>query len=402
MHLRVGYVVKAFPQLSESFIENEIRVLRARGVDVDVASLSEPPPGSEGPTWVPSSSRHLLPTGRGLLWSILRWSMRRPRTILRATVRALRERSVTMLRGVAQGAWVAGRFERLGVQLVHAHFATDAASAALVAAELLGVPWTFTIHARELYLRTSGLWAKCREADAVVTVCDYNVTELERVTGGRRPRRLEVVRCGVDLDRFRARPRPPARDGFSVVSVGRLVPKKGFDTLIDAAAHLAADGIDVRVDIIGTGEMRDVLQERIDARNLGHQVWLRGAMLPEQVAAAMSEADVFVLANGIAPDGDRDSMPVVTKEAMASGVPVITTDTVANPEMVDDSVGRLVPPNDAHALAAAISELASLSPAQRHQLGMAGRRRVERSFSLHAETAKLHALFEELVTDGRS
>lgn len=397
MRLRVGYVVKAFPQLSESFIENEVRVLRERGVAVDVASLTEPPPGRGGPTSLPDANRHQLPAGRPPVAPILRWSLRRPHVLARATVRALRERSVTMLRGVVQGAWIARRFESLGVQVVHAHFATDAASAALVASELLGVPWTFTIHARELYLRTSGLAVKCQEADAVVTVCDYNVAELDRTLGGRRPRRLEVIRCGVDLDRFPARDRAPSREGILVVSVGRLVPKKGFDTLIDAGALLVADGMDLRIDIVGSGDLEDALRRRIVQHRLEGRVHLLGAMLPDEVSAAVRAADIFVLPNVIAPDGDRDSMPVVTKEAMASAVPVITTDVVGNPEMVDERVGRLVPPGDASALAKAIAELAALPPAQRHALGIAGRRRVERALSLHAETAKLHSLFRDLA-----
>lgn len=397
MRLRVGYVVKAFPQLSESFIENEVRVLRERGVAVDVASLMEPPPGTDGPTSLPPGHRHQLPAGRALLGPVVRWSARRPGAVARATVRALRARSVTMLRGVAQGAWIAGRFEALDVHLVHAHFATDAASAGLVASELLGVPSTFTIHARELYLRTAGLGAKCQAAAAVVTVCDYNVAELHRAVGGRQPRRLEVIRCGVDLDRFPARDAAPSRDGIVLVSVGRLVPKKGFDTLIDAGALLVADGMEVRIDIIGTGDLEEALRERIERHGLQDRVRLLGAMLPQEISAAIRASDIFVLANVIAPDGDRDSMPVVTKEAMASAVPVITTDVVANPEMVDERVGRLVPPHDASALAAAIGDIAAMPPGQRHALGVAGRRRVEQALSVHAETAKLHALFRELA-----
>lgn len=395
--LRVGYVVKAFPQLSESFVENELRVLAARGVHVEVASLLAPRPDLRGPTELADERLHVLPRSPRLAVALARWALLRPRVVARATRRAVRERSMTMLRGVPEGAWIASTFRRAGIGQLHAHFATDAASAAMVAAELLGVPWSFTIHARELYLRTSGLWAKCQAADAVVTVCDYNVEQLREACDGQLPVQLHVIHCGVDLDRFPPRSEAPSRDGFHLVSVGRLVPKKGFGDLIDAVALLAADGMDVTLDIIGSGDLADDLRTRIDRHGLAGRVRLRGALLPSEVARAVRGADVFVLANVIAPDGDRDSMPVVTKEAMASAVPVVTTDTVANPEMVDEHVGRLVPPHDPEALAAAIRDLAALSPAERHALGSAGRRRVEQRFSLASETERLHAVLDALA-----
>ena len=393
----VGYVLKAFPQMSETFVEHEVRVLGERGVQVELATLSEPAPGLAGPTELPPGQRHLVGRTGALVRSTIGWTVRRPVVVGTAVIRALRARSQTMLRGVANGTWIATRFRSLGVRQIHAHFATDAASATMVAAELIDVPWSFTIHARELYLRTAGLCAKCRTASAVVTVCDYNVRELARVCPGHPTERLHVVYCGVDVDRFPARTAVPDRSYCQLVSVGRLVAKKGFADLIDAVAALARTSMDVRLDVIGSGELLDTLVRRAHAAGVDDRVRFLGSLEPYEVAAAIRDADLFVLANVIAPDGDRDSMPVVTKEAMASAVPVVTTDCVANAEMVDDEVGRLVPPGDPAALAAAIAELMSLPATARDALGRSGRRRVEERFSLHRETAKIHTIFDDLA-----
>lgn len=392
----IGYVVKAFPQLSESFVENEIRAVVAAGRRVEVGSLLPASTGVEGPTEVPVERRHLVPTGVTRYRALGPWLRRRPRVLVRNLRRAVAARSQTMARGIVEGAWLATTFERLGVEHLHAHFATDAASAAMVAAELLDVPWTFTIHARELYLRTAGLGTKCEAADAVITVCEYNVGELERVIG-RRPDRLHIVRCGVDLDRFPPRPDAPDRPGLHLVAVGRLVSKKGFEHLIDAVAIASGRGIDVTAEIIGTGELAGSLRDAAAAAGVADRVRFAGARTPDEVAVAVRDADAFVLPNVIADDGDRDSMPVVTKEAMASAVPVITTDCVANPEMVDETVGWLVPPADADALADAIEAVHALSPSERHALGCAGRARVETDFAIETETARLLAVIDDLA-----
>jgi glycosyltransferase involved in cell wall biosynthesis len=199
----------------------------------------------------------------------------------------------------------------------------------------------------------------------------------------------ELVVCGVEV--------PPAapRDHLEVdvLAVGRLVPKKGFDLLVGAAAALRDHRPDLRVEIVGDGPERDALVRQVAAAGLGDVVDLVGARSHEWTLARMEQARLVVLPARVAPDGDRDSMPVVLKEAMARAVPVVATDAVGIPEMVDDRVGRLVPPDDAAALAVAMGELLA-DDRLAADLGRAGRDRVEERFTLAGEVARLRACFE--------
>jgi glycosyltransferase involved in cell wall biosynthesis len=181
-----------------------------------------------------------------------------------------------------------------------------------------------------------------------------------------------------------------------VVSVARLVPKKGFDVLIDAAAELVRTRPDLRVEIVGDGPLRADLESRIAEHRLRDVVQLRGALSHEHSLERIAAARAFALPCRIAADGDRDSMPVVIKEAMARCVPVVATDVVAVPEMVDATCGVVVPPDDPSALAAGLDKVLG-DPELAAAMGAAGRRRVETSFTLAGEVAKLRAIFEELA-----
>ena len=389
----IGYVLTTFPQLSESFIEGELRVLGELGVERAVVSLRRPAPELAGPTELSPETLSYVPGVVVVALSFVRWAVVRPVTMARNLISALRLRSLTMLRGAWLAPWIASRFRKERATHLHAHFATDAASAALPTAALLGITVSFTIHARELYLRTNGLCERVRRADLVVTVCRYNVEQLRRRCPAAT---VEVVHCGVDLDRFPLRPDPGSRDGLRLLSVGRLVEKKGYADLVDAVAILRGEGVDVTCEIIGGGPLQAELAERIAAAGLGGVVQLAGRRLPEQVASAMRDCDVFVLPCVVAANGDRDSMPVVLKEAMAIGVPVVATDEVGIPEFVDDAVGRLARPRDPRSLADAIAQVAALRAHERRALGEAGRRRVARDLDLRAETVRLKELFDRI------
>jgi colanic acid/amylovoran biosynthesis glycosyltransferase len=394
----IGYVVLTFPLVSETFVENEIRVAGELGVDVVLTSMQRPEPGAAATTVLPSDRVTYRPSTRVRASSFLRWFARRPVASATNLWVALRERSETMVRACVDAAWVADVFRAAGVRQVHAHFATEATAVAMAAARLLGVPYTFTAHALDLYVRNRGLCTKAASAARVVTVCEYNVDQLQQACPHLDRSRVTLVYCGVDTDDFALREPPPPADELRVLSVGRLVPKKGFPDLIEAVALARARGVAVTLDVIGEGRVRPDLEQAIERHGLAGVVRLLGARANREVREALARTDVFALACVIDPDtGDRDSMPVVVKEAMAVGVPVLVTDEVGNPEMVDAAVGRIVPPNDPAALAQALVELAALTPDERRALGLAGRARVVERFDVRSETAKLVALFDQVA-----
>jgi glycosyltransferase involved in cell wall biosynthesis len=193
---------------------------------------------------------------------------------------------------------------------------------------------------------------------------------------------------GVDTDAFRRS--APLPGGRTVLAVGRLVEKKGFHVLVDAIAQTP----DVRLRIVGEGPMRRELLRR--AAHAGVEIELVGALSPAEVCSALEEADVLAMPCVVARDGDRDSMPVVVKEAMAMELLVVASDEVGLPECVHEPWGVLAAPGDAAALAAALSSALSRPLAERRTAGASAREWVQDNAAVDAETARMSAVIARL------
>ena len=381
MPLRIAYVVDDWVTLSQTFIRNEVAELRRQGVDVELVALEhgDTTPRADEPAVFLRDAVPASATSR--LLGLARHPVDAAR-VVRAQARMRPER----VRYRAALPEVARRLRDPEVTWVHAHFGWEAAGVAEVLAALLGVGWSFTAHANDIFVADEHLAGKLERADHLVTVCQYNLDELRR----RHPRLppTEIVVCGVDV------PEPVAADPVvDVLAVGRLVPKKGFDLLVRGAASLRDAHPGLRVEIVGDGPEGERLRALVAELGLDGTVALVGPQEHDWVLDRMAAAQVVCLPARVAGDGDRDSMPLVLKEAMARGVPVVGTDVVAIPEMVDDSVGRLVPPDDVDALSAALGELLGDTDL-RAALGAAGRARVRDRFTLAGEVARLRQCFE--------
>jgi glycosyltransferase involved in cell wall biosynthesis len=283
--------------------------------------------------------------------------------------------------------------DHLGLARLHAHFGSRAAHVAMLAAPLLDVPFSFTAHAKDIYheeVDRDLLRIKMREADRVVTVTDYNRRVLLETGGGLPAIETKVTRLynGVDLTMFHAPTTLPALPP-RVLGVGRLVEKKGFPVLVEACAQLRTRRRTFTCNIIGAGPQEDLLRRAIDAAGIGDCVALCGALALEEIAEAMRHATVVVLPCIQAADGNLDALPTVLLEAMASGVPVISTRLSGIPEIIaDGETGYLVPPRDPGALAAAIERVLA-DPAHARRMGSAARARAERLFDLRKNVATL-------------
>jgi colanic acid/amylovoran biosynthesis glycosyltransferase len=285
---------------------------------------------------------------------------------LRARRRWAAEEPVEGLRALAVRA---RRLARLRPVHLHAHFARRSALDALRLGRLLGVPASLTAHAWDIYLAPTNLAAKLEGAHFATSGCDATVADLRAVAPGRAGAIFKIV-MGIDPERFRRT--TPLPTGRHVVAIGRLVPKKGFVHLVRAAARL--DG--VRVTIIGAGPEHDVLAREVERLGAGDRVTLAGAAPSAAVRATLEQADLLCAPCVIARDGDRDSMPVVVKEALAMEVGVVASDVMGLPEIVREPWGRLVAPGDEAALAAAIDAMLARSPEERAEAGRAGRAHV--------------------------
>jgi glycosyltransferase involved in cell wall biosynthesis len=378
--MRIVFVLDQWPELSETFVVNELQALRRLGHDVRVLSARPAPnPNPEAPGDV-----DVEPIGAGAARGLrdLAWlAAHRPAACagdLAARRRWRREEWVRPLRVLAGPARRA--IER-GDEHLHAHFAAGAALDALRLSRLTGLPYSVTAHAYDIFARPRNLREKLRAAALVFSGCDYNVVRLRALVPDAD---VHEIVMGVDASAFRRRRPLPA--GRTVLAVGRLVEKKGFADLVDAAALVA----DARVLIIGDGPLRADLERRI--ADTGAPVELLGGRAPAQVLDALQDADVLAMPCIVARDGDRDSMPVVVKEAMATELLVVATDEVGLPECVMAPWGFLAPPGDPEALAGALRAALELTPVERAAAGAAARAWVSEHADVDAETARMAEL----------
>lgn len=381
----IAYVLTKHVQPSQTFVTNEIAEMRRQGVEVAVVSVEHGEQQDDSVLYLAD----LAPSRYAVLRAHTALLLRRPGRYGRFLRHVLLMRREMGTRP-EQVPWllvplVARRLERQGVQHLHAHFAWSGAACAALLAAALGLPWSVTLHAKDVFSKQRHLRHKLASADVLVTVCRYNEDWMRENLGLARP--VHQVVCGVEVPE-----RPwPQLPGADVVTVGRLVPKKGVDVLVRAAALARQELPGLTVDVVGDGPCLPELEALVRELGLEDVVRFLGARGHEESLARIAGARVFALACRVADDGDRDSMPVVIKEAMVREVPVVASGVVAVPEMLGDGCGVMVPPDDPPALAAALLGLLSDSDTAR-STAVRGRARAVSSFTLEAEVAKLREL----------
>ncbi len=402
----VAYALWRYPALTETFMRREIRAVMAAGVPIVAVSATTGDQVADAPVaplHVVMPDEHLR---RRQQW---RWLWRRPLMVgwlffvivgtRYAAAKSLDEDLSVLDRAVA----LADALQRLGVGHVHAPWADGEALVALVAARLLGVPYSVQPRGYDMYrarMRPS-LAPKLLGAQFIVTNSAYNVEQIGEVLGphprrGRRHPPVHLVYEGIDPTQFT----PPARAASTelrILAVGRVVEQKGFRLLMEACATLRTAGRSFRCDVIGdaTEDPAAAIDLRLTMRRLqlADSVRLRGALPTSEVVEAMAGADLFVLPCVVAVDGSRDVTPNVIIEAMAMALPVVSTRISGVSELVvDGETGLLVPPGDPDALGAAIATLMDDAELRR-AMGAAARLRAERQFDAAANYAELVRLF---------
>lgn len=399
--LTVAYLVSLFPCWSETFILREILALREKRVNVRILSLRQASETLVHDAARPLVGQVLYPPAAWRLALGLVLGLARDRRMRAATRHALREAGprggreiAKALYTLAAAAYFAGVVRQLGIQHIHAHWATYPALAARVMNEIAGIRFTFTAHAHDIFLPNPYLVSNIAAADRVVTISEYNRRYLAPL--GTAADKLTVVPCGIDFREFDAidsrRPKPGL-----IMAVGRLEPIKGFTYLVDACARLRDRGVAVECDIVGDGSLRAELQRQIADRDLGAVVHLRGAQDARTVRELLSRATVFALPCVRTPAGDQDGVPVALMEAMAIGLPVVTTPISGIPDLVADRTsGLLVPSADADALADALERVLA-DHALRETLGAGARRDVRTRHNLERSVERLRSMFLDIV-----
>jgi glycosyltransferase involved in cell wall biosynthesis len=398
--LRLAYVIGTYPSLTTTFIDREVNSLREQNVCPAIISIRRPSgPLSQDQEELRKLVTYLLPVE---IWRFvaahLHFALWRPTRYFRTLLYLLgrphpgsRTRLRTFLH-FAEGVVAARLLDNIGCTHVHAHFVDRAATVAIVASRLLGVTYSVTAHANDIYVKPVLLAEKVGGAAFTVTCTSFNKTYLERLLGNETGRNIHCIYHGLDICKYQPAARGQA-DRPILLSVGQLKEKKGFFCLVKACQILKESGADFECWIVGEGPLRGALTKQIDELGLRGIVHLRGSLPHEDVVECYRRASMFVLPCVVGGDGDRDGIPNVILEAMAMQLPVVSTRHSGIPEAVENGVsGLLLPPGDDVALAAAIGLLLA-NPADTNRLGKAGRLTVTQRFSVDSNVKLLLQLF---------
>ena len=424
----IGYIIRSYPRLSQTFILHEIMALEQLGIELQLFPITDP----REPVVQPQVAQVRAPVvyldaavqrGRAaILAEHLLAALAAPVRYVKTLGYVLRNKQLD------EGYTAASRWEcfveavylarllqrarRRGhpIDHLHAHFAHDPTLIALLVHKLTGISYSFTAHARDLFqIPRPSLTERIAAATAAVTCCAANLGYLTESAPTQMRGKIRLIHHGVDLHGFqpaseKQEPRSesrPSTDGSPplILSVGRLVEKKGFPDLLLALARLKERGYRFRCAIYGDGPLHGELAAQIVRLGLDDEVTLAGECAQRELIPVFQRANIFALAPFVTEDGDRDGVPNVLVEAMACGLPVVATAVAGIPELVaHERNGLLVPPQNPEALAGALAALLD-DAAKREQYGAMARYTVVESFDLRAAARELAALFGRRPTN---
>ncbi len=399
----VVYLLEAFPKLSETFILNEMLEMRRQGIDVRIYSLDQLNESTVHKEALPliKDTVYLDKIGKkekllSLLYLLLTGPLRAFKTFRYVSGKNAEELKWSL----RTSFFLAREVQRLGARHIHAHFALEAAEHAMLVSMLSGVPYSMAPHAIDIYVFQKFLRDKMNHAAFIATECQYSKDYLAHYNPQYPKERIHVQRLGFNPDTFKSRgniDKKASNTPFQLVSVSRLVEKKGLMYLIDALAALRDEGLEFRSLIVGEGPEYENLESSIKAHQLESKVQLLGAMDSDQVKKVLDMADVYILPCIITDSGDRDATPTAIIEAMALGIPIISTTVAGIPEIVSKDAGILVTPRDSVALAKAIRTVYEMGDQERREMGEHGRQYVLTHCNIETEVKKLLGLMEHPV-----
>jgi glycosyltransferase involved in cell wall biosynthesis len=413
---QIGYLLRSYPRLSQTFILNEILALEKIGVSIQIFALTNPhekvvqmqvdqvqaPVHYLDEDIQPRSLRNMLNENAQVAWLHLKGYLR-SLVYIAANNRidkgyTASSRWECFLQAIHLIYLLVLKERRTGKKIdhLHAHFAHDPALIAYLVHGITGIPFSFTAHARDLYqVPDKVLTDRIHQATAVITCCRANLEYLNRIAPSDQSK-FSLVYHGVNLKDFQPIPdlgaSPVAKQPL-ILSVGRLVEKKGFQDLLQALLRVKERGQQFRCAIYGDGPLCQQLERWIEEHSMASHVTLMGDSTQQELISVYQNATLFILTPVQTEDGDRDGIPNVLLEAMAVGLPVITTAVAGIPELVDNNQnGLLYQPHDVEGISAGIIELLR-NAEKRRQLGDAASRKVKEQFDIALAAKQLKTLF---------
>lgn len=392
--MRLAYLCNLYPAVPHSFVRREIEAVEAAGNEVHRFSLrparrdlKDPADLRELPITeavLAQGVAHLLIAWLGLVVTRPGRSLAAIRAVLRLSGPGLKSK-IRHIAYLLEAAWLARRLQQLGVEHLHAHFGTNPAAVALLARQLGGPPFSFTVHGPDEFDAplALGLRTKIEAASFVAAISSYGRSQLMRWSSPDQWAKIAVVRCGLDESFIDAEPREVDASSREFVCVARLSAQKGLSLLLAACEQLHLDGVAFKLTIIGDGEMRSEIEDDIRRRRIGDCISLEGVRSAAEIRDYLARARAFVLPSF------AEGLPVVLMEALALGRPVITTAIAGIPELVDEHCGWLIPAGSEEALVKAMKSSLAASPEELDKKGRTGR---DRTRSMHNARANARHL----------
>jgi len=395
---RVAILVSEFPKLTETFVLYEALELKKLGFRVAIYPLRKT---SEKVRHAEAHENHIRVINFGWLdisvfKANVRWILSQPSRYFGTWWRVIfanrkcRKYVTGAILFYPKAVAMADRARSMGIEHVHAHFASHPAMAAWVIHQLTGLSYSFTAHGTDLHVHQDMLKQKAENAAFAVTISHYNRTFISGQCGEQIAQKFNVIHCGVDPSIFTSRPgSSQSTQPLRIVSVASLRRVKGHRYLLYACAELARRGIDFQCRLIGDGGQKHALRAQIKTLHLENRVTLEGPQPRDEIIRILGDSDVFVLTSIQTSSGSREGIPVSLMEAMACGLPVVASRLSGIPELVEDGVsGYLVTPGNPRSIAKALVVLAADSQ-MRIRMGRSGRRMVMKQFNLTANAATL-------------
>jgi colanic acid/amylovoran biosynthesis glycosyltransferase len=400
--MTVAYILARFPNLTETFILNEITTLRQRGIDIKILAIDSDPnfnqePASHLPQVIYYGKHFSFNKFIAHLHFIYLLKFKYLRIFAQIFYRS--DTSVkayfTNFKAFSIAIYFLYRIEKDSVDLIHAHFINLPTGIASFMSLMSSIPYSCSAHAQDIYKgNLKDIKQKITNSKFTITCTAANKRYLSDLCGNLDHYKIFHVYHGVDVNQWSFRDSlTKIKKPVNILSIGRLVEKKGFTYLLEAISILTQKGIDVRCSIVGDGPLQNKLNKKAQELGIGEKVTFHGALSHTDVKEIYKYCDFFVLSCNVSVDGDRDGLPNVLLEAMAQGIPVISTNISAIPELVKHKyTGMLVPPHDPDGISDSVIELIN-NPKLRNYLSVNGRHCVENEFDINNSTSVLEKLF---------
>lgn len=392
--MNILYFLQQFPKVSETFILNEISELENRGHNVAVFALGNPDEEILHEEFEDLEAEIYYPEYPSysdldqLLWT----KLAKPSFLKTLKLnKGLKNRltQAYMTREIVRFA----KNLHFEPEIIQTHFSNKSKLPAYSASKILNIPFTIEVHAYDIFSKDKKEFSQkfLKKPDKIITVSEYNKNYLQTEFDIKKP--IDVVPVSIDTEKFKPQ---GLEEQNKIVSVARLVEKKGFKYGIKAFAQIANKYPDLEYNIIGKGDKKKELEKLVEEEGLEDRVNLLGHVTDERLKREIEESKAFLLPCVIAENGDRDAMPMVVKESMSLETPCVSTTVSALPEIIEDAKdGYLVEPKNADELAEKISELLD-SEHKRSKFGENARKKVISQYDISSNAAKIESIFEKV------